>query len=147
LAALGTEDLDPRDGPEALAAAAALCEAAGRCALPYPVAGPLLAGADGRPFAVVPDRAARVDHGDLFGEWRITRLAGPVTVAPRPDGARGLGSRLGPFVTDLVEAGQNGAGDSDAGGDVALHPALTACSALGTGGRAGGVAGDPREGR
>src|SRR4029453_1462738 len=56
LQALGTEDLDPRDGPEALPAAAALCEAAGRCALPYPVAATLLAGPDGLPFAGVADR-------------------------------------------------------------------------------------------
>jgi hypothetical protein len=147
LRALGTDDLDPRDGPEALAAAAALCEAAGRCALPYPVAGTLLAGAEGRPFAVVPDRAARVDHGDLFGEWRVARLAGRVTVATRPYGARGLGSRLGPFVTDLVEAGQNGAGDGDARGDVALHLALTACSVLGTVDRAVELAVDHVNGR
>jgi alkylation response protein AidB-like acyl-CoA dehydrogenase len=147
LLALGAEDLDPRDGPEALAAAAALCEAAGRCALPYPVAGTLLTSADGRPFAVVPDRAARVDHGDLFGEWRITRLAGPATVATRPEGVRPLGTRLGPFVTDLVEAGQNGAGDGDAARDVALHLALTACSVLGTVDRAVELAVDHVNGR
>jgi len=144
LAALGTEDLDPRDGPEALAAAAALCEAAGRCALPYPVAGALLAGADGRPFAVVPDRAARVDHGDLFGEWRVARLAGPAMVATRPDGARGLGSRLGPFVTDLTEGGT---ADRETGDDVPLHLALTACSVLGTVDRAVELAVDHVNGR
>jgi len=129
LAALGTEDLDPRDGPEALAAAAALCEAAGRCALPYPVAGTLLADADGRPFAVVPDRAARVDHGDLFPEWRVARQGGSATVATAAEGARGLGTRLGPFVTDLTPTGT---ADGDAGDDLALWLALTACSVLGT---------------
>jgi hypothetical protein len=144
LRALGTEDLDPRDGPEALAAAAALCEAAGRCALPYPVAATLLAGASGRPFAVVPDRAARVDHGDLFGEWRVARVVGPATVATAPEGAHGLGTRLGPFVTDLVETG---AAEGDAGDDVVLHLTLTACSVLGTVDRAVELAVDHVNGR
>jgi len=148
LRALGTEDLDPRDGPEALAAAAALCEAAGRCALPYPVAATLLAGASGRPFAVVPDRAARVDHGDLFGEWRVARVAGPATVATAPEGAHGLGTRLGPFVTDLVETGAaEGDAGEDAGRDVALHLTLTACSVLGTVDRAVELAVDHVNGR
>ena len=52
------------------AAAAALCEAAGRVVLPYPVAGALLRR-DGAPFAVVPDDRARVDHGDLFERFFI----------------------------------------------------------------------------
>ena len=38
LASLGVDDLDPRADADSLAAAAALCEAAGRVALPYPVA-------------------------------------------------------------------------------------------------------------
>ena len=154
LRALGTEDLDPRDGPEALAAAAALCEAAGRCALPYPVAGTLLAGQDGRPFAVVPDRTARVDHGDLFGEWRVARLAGPATVATATAEARPLGTRLGPFVTDLVETGtaDGDAADEDAAGggvanDLVLHLTLTACSVLGTVDRAVELAVDHVNGR
>jgi hypothetical protein len=142
LRALGTEDLDPRDGPEALAAAAALCEAAGRCALPFPVAGALLAVADGRPFAVVPDQTVRVDHGDLFDEWRVARLDGTVTVA-RPAGTR-LGTRLGPFVTDLVA---DGTPEGEAGEDVALHVALTACTVLGTVDRAVELAVDHVNGR
>ena len=132
LAALGAGDLDPRDGPEALAAGAALCEAAGRCALPYPVAGSLLAaGGDGRPFAAVPDGVARIDHGDLFDEWRIARRGGgPATVAgPAPGGARPLGTRLGPFVADLDDLGPAG---GDPAGDLALHLTLTACTVLGT---------------
>lgn len=136
LDALGAGDLDPRDGPEALAAAAALCEAAGRCALPYPVAGALLAaGGDGRPFAVVPDGAARVDHGDLLGEWRVARLGGgPASLAAPPaGGARPLGTRLGPFVVDLEEAGT---APGDTAGDTSLHLALTAATVLGTADRA-----------
>jgi hypothetical protein len=129
LGALGTGDLDPRDGADALAAGAALCETAGRCALPYPVAATLLADRDGRPFSVVPDGVARVDHGDLFGEWHVARLSGPAVVAGPPPGARRLGTRLGPFVTDLVEGGR-AAGRP--GADVALHLALTAFAILGT---------------
>jgi Acyl-CoA dehydrogenase, C-terminal domain len=132
LDALGTGDLDPRAGPDALAAAAALCEAAGRVALPYPVAAALLAGADGRPFALVPDGAARVDHGDLFAEWRVARLGAPAVLAT-PQGDR-LGTRLGPFVTDLAERGPS-PGPDDAG-DAALHLILTACGLLGTADRA-----------
>ncbi|HEV8116167.1 MAG TPA: hypothetical protein VGP53_08020, partial [Acidimicrobiales bacterium] len=37
LTALGIGELDPRDDADSLAAAAALCEAAGRVGLPYPV--------------------------------------------------------------------------------------------------------------
>src|SRR4029453_18680008 len=144
LQALGTEDLDPRDGPEALAAAAAVCGAGGRCALPCPVAATLLAGPDGLPCAVVPTRGARVDHGDLFREWRVARVAGPATVATAPEGAHGLGTRLGPFVTDLVETG---AAQGDAGGDGVLHLALTPCSVRGTVDRAVELAVDHVNGR
>jgi hypothetical protein len=152
LRALGVPDLDPRAGADALAAAAALCEAAGRCALPYPVAATLLADADGRPFAVVPDAVARVDHGDLFGEWKVARLAGPAGLAHAPAGARPLGTRLGPFVTDLVEPG----GDGHSGrqvprtrpvAEVGLHLALTAWSVLGTTDRALALAVDHVTGR
>ena len=99
LAALGIDELDPRDDGDSLAAAAALCEAAGQVALPYPVASVLLADADGRPFAPVPDGAARVDHGDLFEEWVVAPITGSaVTATPA---AAPLGTRLGPFVVDL----------------------------------------------
>jgi Acyl-CoA dehydrogenase, C-terminal domain len=141
LSALGAGDLDPRDGPEALAAAAALCEAAGRCALPYPVPGVLLADGDGRPFALVPDAAARVDHGDLFPEWRVARLGGEAHAAA---GGRALGTRLGPFVADLDE-GDPLPGDPAA--DAALHLALTGCAVLGTADRAVELAGEHVTGR
>jgi alkylation response protein AidB-like acyl-CoA dehydrogenase len=123
LQALGLEDLDPRADPDALAAAAALCEAAGRAALPYPVASALLAG-DGRPFAVVPEATPRVDHGDLFPEWAVATATGPTATAT-PAGAR-LGTVLGPFVTDL-ELGPALAGPAP----VDHHLALTACTVLG----------------
>ncbi len=98
LAALGVDELDPRDDADTFAAAAALCEEAGRVALPYPVAG-LLLRRDGLPFAVVPDGRAHVDHGDLFDTWNVATASGTAHRAT-PSRAR-LGSRLGPFVTDL----------------------------------------------
>ncbi len=132
LQALGIDELDPRADADTLAAAAALCEAAGRVALPYPVPSVLLRGTDSLPFAVVPHDRCRVDHGDLFDQWRVATLDGSVAIATSKDGA--LGSRLGPFVTDLVrnEAG----GDDTAAGDVVLHLALTAWQVLGTTDRA-----------
>jgi hypothetical protein len=132
LRALGVDELDPRADADSLAAAAALCEAAGRSALPYPVASVLLSDADGRPFAPVPDAVARVDHGDLFAEWVVAPLGGPARVAR--SGGSPLGTRLGPFVTDLTVAdpapGRVTAGGTDR--DTILHLALTAALVLGT---------------
>ncbi|MHB1486217.1 MAG: acyl-CoA dehydrogenase family protein [Acidimicrobiales bacterium] len=115
---LGVSDLDPRADLGAGAAAGELCRAAGRVALPYPVAGVLLRRADGAgaelPFAPVAEERLgtepaagggegrgpwRVDHGDLFGEWRVGSVDGWAGRAA-PAGAR-LGSKLGPFVTEL----------------------------------------------
>jgi alkylation response protein AidB-like acyl-CoA dehydrogenase len=134
LDALGIDDLDPRADADALVAAAALCEAAGRVALPYPLVGALLRQ-DGRPFAVVPAERIRVDHGDLFDQWRVAPLNGPARLAVSGDRAA-LGSRLGPFVTDLADAG--GAGEP--GPDVVHHLTLTAWQVLGTADRAVGLA-------
>ena len=132
LHALGVDDLDPRDDPDSLAAAAALCEAAGRVALPYPVASVLLGDGDGRPFAAVPDGAARVDHGDLFDEWVVAPLAGPAVLA-QPAGPP-LGTRLGPFVVDLETRGLAPSRTDTTGTDrdVLFHTTLTAASVLGT---------------
>ena len=130
LRALGVGELDPRADPGTLAAAAALCEAAGRAALPYPVPSLLLADSEGRPFAVVPDGSPRADHGDLFPEWCVSALDGPATLAS-PAGDR-LGTRLGPFVADLSPGDAVGAHDQD----VLLHLALTAWQILGTADRA-----------
>lgn len=153
LAALGIDELDPRADADSLAAAAALCEAAGRVALPHPLPGALLAAGDGRPVAVVPDGQARVDHGDLFGEWRVVTLDGRCRVATphgtpldplgadrapgnalggrshaaAPRGER-LATRLGPFVADLTPGDDRG----DAARDRDLHVALTAWQVLGT---------------
>jgi alkylation response protein AidB-like acyl-CoA dehydrogenase len=125
LGALGLEDLDPRADADALTAAAALCEAAGRAALPYPVASALLADGEGRPFAVVPDGSPRVDHGDLFPEWVVATGNGSPALA-RPAGER-LGTVLGPFVTDLERGGA-----LDGQAPVDHHLALTGCTVLGS---------------
>jgi hypothetical protein len=130
LRALGVDDVDPRDDADSLAAAAALCEAVGRVALPYPVPSVLLRDGAGRPFAVVPDRALRVDHADLFEEWRVAAFDGPSGVAT-PTGDR-LGTRLGPFVGDLRLTVQE---PHDAR-DLQLHLALQAWQVLGTADRA-----------
>ncbi|MBX3286745.1 MAG: acyl-CoA dehydrogenase, partial [Actinobacteria bacterium] len=122
LAELGVGDLDPRDDPISLAAAAAICEAAGRVALPHPLAAALVRDADGRPTAAVPATVARVDHADLFDGWRVGALDGTGGgVALSVPGER-LATRLGPFVGDLVLDG----GDPPPLGDLLLHQALVA---------------------
>lgn len=140
LAALGVADLDPRADADSLAAAAVLCEAAGRVALPYPVAAVLLADQAGRPFSVVPDGVVRVDHGDLFDEWVVSTLRGEAALAGGAGGS--LGTRLGPFVADLALGAsapnrhRTGADADSVESAVLLHLALTAFGILGTSDRA-----------
>ena len=138
LAAIGAEDLDPRDNPDSLAAAAALCEAAGAVALPFPLVGTLLRDSHQRPFAVVPEGIWRVDHGHLFPHWRVTSLTGVHAIAASD--ATPLGSRLGPFVTDLHALAGSTDDPGEPGGaphpDLAAHLTLTAWHILGTTGRA-----------
>ena len=126
LSSLGIAELDPRDDADSLAAAAALCEAAGRVALPYPVASALVRDAAGLPFAVVPDGTLRVDHADLFPEWRIGSLNGSSGTAT-PVGER-LATRLGPFVGDVAVTTL----EPHAAHDLQLHVALAAWGVLGT---------------
>jgi hypothetical protein len=126
LAQLGIDDLDPRAGDLALSAAAALCEAAGRVALPYPVAAALVRDADGSPTVAVPADRARVDHGDLFDRWRVGSLDGAGGVAT--EAGAPLGTRLGPFVTDLTLS----PGDPPAKADLLLQLTLGAWTILGT---------------
>jgi hypothetical protein len=130
LQALGADDLDPRADSDSLCAAAALCEAAGRVALPYPVAASLVRDADGRPFAVVPDGRLRADHADLFPEWRVASLGGASGTA-RPTGGR-LATRLGPFVGDLALDRE----EPHDPRDLQVQLALTAWQVLGTADRA-----------
>lgn len=131
LAALGLDDVDPRADVVACGAAAALCEAAGRAALPFPVAAALVRDPEGRPTAVVPTGRTRVDHGDLFGAWRVATLdgtGGTATPEAGADGAAPLGTRLGRFATDLAV---DPTATPAPPGDVDLVLALTAWSVLG----------------
>ncbi len=140
LAGLGVPGLDPREDEVSAAAAGELCREAGRVALPYPVASVLLGGGSGGgpPLAVVEGDHWRVDHADLFPQWRVTDIEG------RPGTARSggrLATRLGPFVGDLDAAGPAGAGPAGAGAagdggggatvDAAFHLTLTAWTILG----------------
>lgn len=133
LTALGIDDLDPREDPDTFAAAAALCAEAGRVALAYPVAGVLLARNE-TPFAVVPDERARVDHGDLFPVWNIATGDGTHSQAT-PVGTP-LGSRLGPFVTDLEVATATAPVSHESGVDLRYWFTLTAWQILGVAERA-----------
>ena len=90
---LGAGDLDPRADLDTAAAAGELCRVAGRCVLPYPVAGYLMR--DPLPLAL----GLRVDHGDLFNAWCTTAFDG--TVKEASPAGQSLASKLGPFVTDL----------------------------------------------
>lgn len=109
LAQLGVGEIDPLADATSLAAAAAMCAAAGAVALPYPLASVLVRDRHGRPVVAIPaatDPAggAYVDHGDLFPEWAVGSLAG----RPQADGAVAvpsgapLGTRLGPFVVPVA---------------------------------------------
>jgi hypothetical protein len=138
LDALGIADVDPRADLDTFAAAAALCEAAGRVALPYPVVGALLAR-DGRPFALVPDDRARVDHGDLFDAWNVATIDGSSATAT--PAAASLGGRLGPFVCDLT-AGASAPLSHESGIDVRYWLVLSAFQVLGAVDRAVELASD-----
>jgi hypothetical protein len=113
LEGLGAAELNPREDPDGAVAAAELCRAAGRVVLPYPTVATVVRGRDdGLPVAVVADGRHRVDHGDLFPEWRLVTPAGGAWAAS-PAGPR-LGSRLGPFVADLAVRRPLEAGAGDA---------------------------------
>ncbi|HWE56886.1 MAG TPA: acyl-CoA dehydrogenase family protein [Acidimicrobiales bacterium] len=130
LVGLGLDDLDPRTDPDTAAAAAELCRVAGRYALPYPVAAAVLRDGSGRPLAVDGD-GHRVDHANLFPEWRLAGL-GQSAVTVHPVGHR-MGTKLGPFVGALEPATAS-AGDGPATVDdldVALHLTLGAWRILG----------------
>lgn len=131
LQSLGIGDLDPRADLETAAAAAELGRVAGRHALPYPVVAALLGNGGDEPLALVTPTHARVDHGDLFPRWRVSTLEGAAAVARAASPA--LGSKLGPFVTDLVPAAGAATVEET---EVALHLTLTAWRILGTAERA-----------
>jgi hypothetical protein len=102
LDALGVTDIDPRADLESAAVAAEMCRVAGRYVVPFPVVGYVMARAgDGIPAALGSTSPLRCDHGDLFPSWQIFEFSGARSVAG-PVGPP-LGSRLAPFVTDLVQ--------------------------------------------
>ena len=142
LRALGIDDIDPRADLDTFCAAAALVEAAGRVALPYPVVGALLQR-DGVPFALIPETHARVDHGDLFTDWNVATIAGTGFAATAlPGSERNQFGRLGPFVVDLELAGDPSPLTHESGIDVRCWLTLTAWQILGTVDRAVEVAAD-----
>lgn len=111
LGSLGIDDLDPVGNADSAAAAAVLCEEAGRVALPCPVGGLALCatgddGSRGLPVAVVDPDRSRVDHAHLFPVWHVLGPDGLDTTA-RPVGPA-LGTRLGPFVGDLRATDHDG---------------------------------------
>lgn len=120
---LGLDDLDPTDDADSAEAAAALCREAGRVVLPYPVVGALLGrlALDSRdtPGTRPGSSNPRVDHVDVFDEWRIARIDGSVATAA-PSGAP-LATRLGPFVGEVTETGAAEATPLE----IALHLTLT----------------------
>lgn len=138
LRALGIDELDPRDDADVFAAAAALAEAAGGHALPYPVVGAILQR-DGVPFALVPDDRVRIDHGDLYDTWNVSTIDGSNGTAT--NAGTGFGSRLGPFVTDLTR-GELASVTHDAGVDTRYSLVLTGFQILGAADRAVELAAD-----
>jgi hypothetical protein len=144
LQALGSDDIDPREDLDTFAAAAALCEAAGRVVLPYPVVGALLRR-DGVPFALVPDDKARIDHGDAFDEWTVATIDGStnsVRFLSLGDTNRTKLGRLGPFVADLAESTVRTPISHNSGIDVRYWLVLTAFQVLGAADRAVELASD-----
>jgi hypothetical protein len=91
---LGAFDLDVRSSSDDLLAAAVLCQAAGANALPYPLVDELLS-IDGARLALVNPTAARIDHGDLPGDWVAADLDG---TRYRPQLSSRTNAKLGPFL-------------------------------------------------
>jgi hypothetical protein len=112
LADLGVWDLDATADDLQAEAAAAVCRAAGRNALPYPVAERLSGGhatPDGAVALVSSDRG-RVNHADLPLSWTLCDGGG--RVAPIAGVGTPFGGKLGRFVCP-VEAGAWAQADVD----------------------------------
>ena len=126
LRALGVDDLDPRDDADSLAAAAALCEAAGRVALPYPVPSALVRDDAGRPFARSPTarRASTTATCSTSGGWPPS--TGPAAWPRRP--VAGSAPASAPFVSDLALTAEQPHDPRD----LQLHVALVGWQVLGT---------------
>jgi acyl-CoA dehydrogenase-like protein len=141
LHALGIDDVDARANIDMFCAAAALCEAAGRVVLPYPVVGMLLR--HGVPFALVPHDRARVDHADLFEAWNVATIDGTGHAArPSAPSSDAQFGRLGPFVVDCVIDGEPSPLTHESGIDVRYWLVLTSFLILGAADRAVELASD-----
>ncbi|OBJ20380.1 acyl-CoA dehydrogenase family protein [Mycobacterium colombiense] len=121
---VGAFDLDVRSAADDLLAAAVLCQAAGATVLPYPLVEELLA-IDGARLALVNPKAARIDHGDLAGDWVAADLDGN-RYRPQP-GVR-TGAKLGPFLVPATLSPPEGTVPA---GDVNLHLVLGSWRILG----------------
>ncbi len=121
---VGAFELDVRSAAEDLLAAAVLCQAAGANALPYPLVEELLA-IDGARLALVNPEAARIDHGDLPGDWIAADLDG-TRYHPQP--ASRTNAKLGPF---LVPASLGAPDGTVPAADVNLHLVLGSWRILG----------------
>lgn len=126
---LGVSDLDAAADRDSAEAAAAICLAAGRVVLPYPIVPAVLAGG-GAPLALrsrrsavrpsgTDESSARIDHADLFDTWRVATIDGDAEAAAPVSGL--LATRLGPFVGSTQRQGPAEASPAE----VALHLTLT----------------------
>ncbi|MCW2496718.1 acyl-CoA dehydrogenase family protein [Jatrophihabitans sp.] len=95
---LGVWDLEPAADPVQAEAAAAVCRAAGRYALPYPVAERLSSADPARAALALVDRdaPARVAHLDLDLDWQLCDSRG--FVAPVATVGAAFGGKLSRFV-------------------------------------------------
>ena len=124
LSEVGAFELDVRIAADDVLAAAVLCQAAGATALPYPLVEELLA-IDGARLALVNPKAARIDHGDLSGDWIAADLDGN---RYRATPASRTNAKLGPF---LVPAALSAPDGTVPAADVNLHLVLGSWRILG----------------
>jgi hypothetical protein len=128
---LGALDLQVTTDLDSALAGGELCRVAGRCALPYPITGVLVADADEPPAAVVDPALPRADHGDLFPRWRMSSLLDGQVWEGRPEGGP-LGTELGPFVVEMSATPATPTLDEDQPVDVPLLLTLPGWQILGT---------------
>lgn len=108
---VGIFDLRPSGSEEDGEIAAAVCRAAGRVALPYPVAERLAADPDaGYDALALGNAPARVNLASLTSELRWAVADGVGLRAPVTSVGPALGTKLGPLVSE-VELGASVAGD------------------------------------
>jgi hypothetical protein len=102
---LGAEDLDVRADTDNMLAAAVLSQAAGAVVLPYPVVEDLLA-IDGARLALVNPANARIDHGDMPGDWVVADMDGRRYHAEMSERTT---AKLGPFLVPATLRRADGA--------------------------------------